>query len=340
MALRPPPFLLHRVAWAEAWIKPMWRGISRARTLGLAAEMAFWVFLSLVPLAAVAGLAAAELALHKGWLAGGVLATVPPEARHMIDDQVAAVSVEGRRLAPVALGIFVWLAATGVHAVFDALEVQTGVSRAWWKKRLLAMVSCIGLSLGVAFLGLLATGLGWVERVVGRAIPLAPVEGTPAGGALRMLLGFLAAVGMIAALYWVGIPRESRARLPQLPGAVLAVLLIGVLGWGYTLSISKKGTGSAYLGSLAVIGVTMTTLWLFSVALLLGAELNKVIADRRAAASGGMVTVAKHLPTRRGIRWPLPRTPASSSPPISPRSPTRLSTGPFRWPNGSARGSR
>ena len=47
-----------------------------------------------------------------------------------------------------------------------------------------------------------------------------------------------------------------------------------------------RGPGNAYLGSLAVIGVTMMTLWLFSIAILLGAELNKVIRDRRATASG------------------------------------------------------
>ena len=46
------------VAQAREWLDPMWADIARARTLGLAAEMSFWLFLSLVPLAAVAGLAA------------------------------------------------------------------------------------------------------------------------------------------------------------------------------------------------------------------------------------------------------------------------------------------
>ena len=44
------------IARGREWLDPILRGVDRARTLGLAAEMSFWLFLSLVPLAAVAGL--------------------------------------------------------------------------------------------------------------------------------------------------------------------------------------------------------------------------------------------------------------------------------------------
>lgn len=70
-----------------------------------------------------------------------------------------------------------------------------------------------------------------------------------------------------------------------MPGALLAFVLLATLGWGYRLYVSRMGIGDAYLGSLAVIGVTMTTLWLFSVAILLGAQLNKVLGDRRKGRS-------------------------------------------------------
>ncbi|HWX87760.1 MAG TPA: YhjD/YihY/BrkB family envelope integrity protein, partial [Solirubrobacteraceae bacterium] len=75
----------------------------------------------------------------------------------------------------------------------------------------------------------------------------------------------------------------ARHPTPILPGALVAVALLAGLGSGYRLYVWRAGTGNGYLGGLAVIGVTMMTLWLFSIAILLGAELNKVIRDRLSA---------------------------------------------------------
>jgi membrane protein len=274
------------VAHAREWLDPILRGVTRARTLGLAAEMSFWLFLSLVPLAAVAGLVAARLAMSRASITGSLLSSVEPDARRMIQSQVQAVARwDTGKVAPVALGMFFWLAASGVHSIFDALEVQSGTARPWWKKRLLAIATCIGLSLGVAILGLLAVGLDELGALAGRAVPLAGAGATMASVCARSALGWGLSVAMIAALYRVGIPREARHRTPILPGALLAVALLMALGGGYRFYISRAGAGDAYQGSLAVIGVTLMTLWLFSIALLLGAELNKVMRDRRAARS-------------------------------------------------------
>jgi membrane protein len=275
------------ISRAREWLAPILRGVTRARTLGLAAEMSFWLFLSLVPLAAIAGLVAARLATSHAPLTGSVLSSVPPDARRMIESQVEAVAQwNGGKVAPVALGTFVWLAASGVHSVFDALEVQSGTTRPWWKKRLLAIATCVGLSVGVAILGVLAVGLDRLAVLAGRAVSLEGTGATVASVLARSVSGCIVSVAMVAALYRVGIPREAPRRTPILPGALLAVALLAALGWGYRLYVSRAGAGDAYLGSLAVIGVTLMTLWLFSIALLLGAELNKVIRDRRALGSG------------------------------------------------------
>jgi membrane protein len=280
-------FVRRVIAPVRAWLDPLLRGIARARTFGLAAEMSFWLFLSLVPLAAVAGLIAARLAMRHEPAVGTLLSSVPPDVRHMIESEVDSVARwSGGSLAPVALCTFVWLAASGVHAVFDALEVQSGTTRPWWMKRLLAIATCVGLSIGVAILGFLTLGLHRLGALAGRAVPLSGFEATVAGGVVRFVSGCAVSIAMVAALYRIGIPREARYRTPILPGTLLAVALIGGLGVCYRLYVSRTGGGNAYLGSLAVIGVTMTTLWLFSVSLLLGTALNKVLGDRRVAPPG------------------------------------------------------
>jgi membrane protein len=265
----------------------MVRGVTRARTFGLAAEMSFWLFLSLVPLAAVAGLLAARLAMSHKPLAGSLLSSIAPDARRMIETQVESVAHwNGGRVAPVALVMFVWLASSGVHSIFDALEVQSETTRPWWKKRLLALATCVCLSTGVAMLGLLAVGLDRLETLAGRAVTLPATDATFARDVARSASGFVVSFAMVATLYRVGIPREARRRTRIVPGVLLAVALLAALGWGYRIYLSRTGGGDAYLGGLAIIGVTLTTLWLFSVAILLGAALNAALRDQPTAGFG------------------------------------------------------
>jgi membrane protein len=273
-----------RLSHFATWVRLIASGIRRARTLGLAAEVSFWVFLALVPLAAVTGLVAARVAMSRPWLTTSLVSSVPPSVRALVAGQVEQVAAwQGRTVAPLGLMIFVWLASAGVHAVFDALEVQSGVARPWWRKRLLAIGTCLGLSLGAALLGALCAGLDAIQAVAGRTLPsaLLRAEHGPVAELLRWLVARLVAVGMIAGLYRVGIPRNGHRPVVVLPGAILAVALQSALGWAYKTYLAKIGTGDAYQAGLAVVGVTLMTLWLFSVALLLGAQLNAVLEGMR-----------------------------------------------------------
>jgi membrane protein len=291
--------------------------LGRARTFGLAAEMSFWLFLSLVPLAAIAGMAAAKLALANEWLGVAALSSVPPEVRDMITRQVEAVAAwHGGTVAPLAAGTFLWLASSGVKAIFDGLEVQTGFARPWWKKRLLALGTCVALSLGVVVIALLATGLEWMLGLVGRHLPatITRMVHGPIGFALRRAAGAAVAVAMTAGLYRVAIGRcsaEGDRPIRVLPGAVLAVVLNALLGWGYGWYVTHLSKASMYLAGLAVVAVTLTTLWLFSLALLAGAELNQILDEIR---RGG----ARRRPPRASSeRAPSPPTAPSSRAPAA-----------------------
>lgn len=284
-------------------------GVSRRRTLGLAAEMSFWVFLSLVPLLAVAGFVAARLAETHPWTAFSAMRAIPPQVRDLVMTQVDRVARwRGGAVAPIAAATFVWLASSGVSAVFDALELQSGARpRPWLKKRALAIGSCIALSIAGAALALLGSGVAWLGGLAGAHLPptLVSIVHGPAGTIVRWIVGLLLAIGTIAGLYRLGVPRSEGVRPYVLPGAVVAIVLMVVLGLGYGFYVTHLGgSGSAYQAGLAAIGVTLMTIWLLSIALLLGAQLNCVLADR----------------LRAGKAWQ--RSAASSSPPISPTPPS------------------
>ena len=65
----------------------------------------------------------------------------------------------------------------------------------------------------------------------------------------------------------------------------LAVSLQATSGFGYRLYVHLVGVGNAYQAGLGIIGVTMMSLYLFCLALLVGAELNQAVSDRRASTN-------------------------------------------------------
>ena len=266
------------------WAKLVWCGMTESRTLGLAAEMSFWLFFSLLPLAAVGGLVLARLTVSRGDLAVTMLASTPPAARDLVASQLGQVARwNGGEVGPLAAMVFVWLASSGIHSVFDALEVQGGIARPWWKKRLIALGTCVGLSVGVALLALLRTGLGWVFRLVGANLPPALMfwQGSWFLAVVRVVFGALIAFGLVAGLYAAGTPRVRHRHVVIVPGALLAVSLQAASGLAYGLYVHVLGTGNAYQAGLGIIGVTMMSLYLFCLALLVGAELNRAVCDHR-----------------------------------------------------------
>jgi uncharacterized BrkB/YihY/UPF0761 family membrane protein len=62
--------------------------------------------------------------------------------------------------------------------------------------------------------------------------------------------------------------------MPVLPGALAAVALQFVTGLAYKAYLSELGVVGAYQAGLTAIAVTLTALYLFATALLVGIQLN------------------------------------------------------------------
>jgi membrane protein len=274
---------LHR---AGATLAELWAQLGRTRALGLAAEMSFWLFVSLLPLAAVAAYLAARFALGNWSLTEPLLASMPPDARSVLGGELHRVSAwNGGAVTPVAGASFVWLASTGGHSIFDAFEAQTGVQRSWFTKRAIAIGCCVLLSCACAAVALLGAAMARGAQTVGAPAP--PAFVVAAERAIQVVAAVVFLYGLIAALYRVGLPREVTRRIPLAPGTALVVGLQAVLGVGYRLYLHTLGDGGAYLAGLAVIAVTMTSIYLFSASVLIGLALNQVLGhDARPAQEG------------------------------------------------------
>ncbi len=277
-------------AYPLRWVHCAWTRFDRSRSLGLAAEMAFWLFLSLLPLAAVVGLITARLAVGNVATVAPLLQSLPGATRELVGNELGRMAAWNGGEVGVGAGLmFVWLASSGVHSIFDGFELETemGSPRPWWKKRLLAIATCMALSLGASVLAVLGAGLGRLWQLIDSSAAINALElgSSAAGEIVRLCLGAAVSLGLVSGLYWVGRHPGVPASVPIVPGAILAVLLQVGLGVAYAFYLSQAGDGGAYLAGLASIGVTLMALYLFCLALLAGVQVNHLIGERRQEAA-------------------------------------------------------
>lgn len=254
------------------------------RTLSLAADMAFWLFLSLLPLAAVAGLIVAKVFATERSVGLALLDTLPRSTAEIIQTELGRMAAwNGGQVGVGAAFMFVWLASSGISSVFEGVEVQSDARpRSWLHKRVLAVVTCVALSLGVAALTSLFVGLSWLWTLAGHSSEgLRAFEASIGASVVRVVLSAILWFGLMCGLYWVALPAHKRRIMPIVPGAALAVALQVAIGFGYRFYLGALGDGGAYQAGLASIGVTLMGLYLFSMSVLVGIEFDQMLGERK-----------------------------------------------------------
>ena len=99
--------------------------------------------------------------------------------------------------------------------------------------------------------------------------------------ALALAMSVLFAAAVLAAFYRFSVSHSKRVTRRVLPGAALAVVLWMVISWAFGLYVSTLAEYAVFYGSLAAVAVLLVWLWLTSLAILVGAELNSQLEGLR-----------------------------------------------------------
>ena len=172
-----------------------------------------------------------------------------------------------------ALGA-IWAASGGVQALSRALNVMYGVreSRPFWKVK------------GTAILMTLITGvLALAAALVAIVSPvIANFVGGPIGAAIVWLR--LPAAGLLMMLLWAilyyVLPDVQQKFKFITPGSVGGVILWVLASYGFSLYVANFGSYDATYGSVGGIIVMLLWIWISSLVLLIGAEVNAIIEHR------------------------------------------------------------
>jgi len=271
------PLELPRHAWREVlgrvWVKTGYDNISL-----MAAGVAFYAFLSLVPLLGALvmtyGLVAdpSTIADH----VRVIIRLVPRDAAKLIIDQLVnlvttAAGKKGLALA-VALAISLFGAARASGAVIMALNVvyEQRERRSYLRTTLIALVMIIG-AVAVGVVGLLAAaGLSLLGKWANR---LGDFTTVAIGIATWMVAATLASVAIAAAYRYAPDRQDAKWRWISF-GSALATLLWLLATLGFGVYASTIGQYNATYGSLGAVVALLMWLFVSAYAVLLGATIN------------------------------------------------------------------
>ena len=272
------PKQLARRVWSEFWEDEV-----LDRAAALAYYFLFALFPSLLFLTALVGLFPGQLMDTFMNYIGQV---VPPDAASMISKTLQqVVAGAGSGVLSVGAALALWSASSGMGSVMFALNVAYGVDdpRPWWKRRSLSVLLTLGFSLFVILaLAFMVFGPHLGSAAAAR-FGFGEIYATAWSIASIPLALLFALVGVALVYYFAPAVEQDWRWLT--PGSTFALVTWLAMSLALREYVGRFSNYNATYGSIG--GVILLLLWLYlsSVVLLVGAEINAEI--EHAAAEHG-----------------------------------------------------
>ncbi|HTM34306.1 MAG TPA: YihY/virulence factor BrkB family protein [Vicinamibacterales bacterium] len=266
------------ISWGEL-IKRTIKEANADNVLGLAAQLAYYFLLALVPaivfIVALTSFFPADTIERMAQAMGGF---VPASMMDILQQQLDSLRErQDGGLLSFGLLMAVWSSSAAMVAVTDALNRAYDIdeARPWWKVRLTAIGLTVGLALFVitAFT-LVVAGPELAESIaarvgLGEAFTMAwkVVQWPVAFAFVTLAIGLINYYGPDADQDWVWIT----------PGAVLAAVLWLIASLAFRFYVTNFTDYNATYGSLGGVIILMLWFYISSLAILVGAELNAEI---------------------------------------------------------------
>src|SRR6266487_2892537 len=288
--------------WRDIFVRTYWE-IQSDRLLALAAGVVFYSLVALFP-AIAAGVSsyalfadAATIGKHLSIAAD----IVPAGALDMLGEEISRIAAKSESKLTfgflLGLAIALWSANAGMKAVFDALNL---IYDAYEKRSLiwLNVVSLFFTICAIAGAGL-AIALVVVFPVLLAAFGLTSSD-QPIIGYLRWPVMFVLIILGLAVLYRYG-PSRRLAKWRWISiGSVFASLAWLAVSSLFSWCLGNFANYNATYGALGAVVGLMMWMWLSTIVVLVGAELNSEIEHQTARDS--TVGTEKPLGTRGAVR--------------------------------------
>jgi len=261
------------IAWKD-FFKKLIKELDHDAVDDVAATVTFYCVLSLFPfllfvvgvLSKVVSWDTIEDIVHQ------VSQVMPREVTAIVSDRLTSLKTQpATGLLTFSFLGALWSASAGVASLIPALDRAYDVveTRPFWKRRLLALATTLGVGVVALVASLIAIAVPALSRWVGG----------PLGAALSWIrLPIAGAIVMVTwALLYMFLPNVKPRFQPVTPGSVVGVLLWVAASWGFSQYVQHFGSYEATYGALGGVAVLLLWMWVSAMALMLGAEINKIL---------------------------------------------------------------
>ena len=277
-------FLPGRDVPMRVFLRDLVREIGDDHLLDYAGSVAFSAFLAIFPFllfaVALAGLVVNPATLDT--LVNQVRGVAPDQVTQILNERLQAL-VDGTRTSLLTLGAVgaVWASSGAISALMTALNSAYDVPerRPFWKTRAIALAWTLAAAVLVIAASVIAIAAPHVAAWIGGPVQIViRVLRWPVAGTLMLFV--------IACLYHFLPDVDEPFRLVS-PGSVLAVLGWIAASLGFSAYVSHFGRYEVVYGALGSVIVLLLWMWLSSLVILIGGEINALLsqyAARRAEA--------------------------------------------------------
>jgi membrane protein len=263
------------IGWGELFKRTLREAIAD-NCLGMAAQLAYFFFLSIFPgllvIVALTGVFPSNLLeTILSWFA----AFTPPEVLEIVRGQIQQITRSGHAsLLTVGLLGALWSSSSAMTAIIDTLNRAYGVkeARPWWNTQLLAIIMTVLMSVFVLVsFTLIVTGPEIAEMIANR-VSLGSMFVWTWKILQWPVVFFLISLGFGLVYY---LAPDAEQRWPWImPGSWLATILWILISIGFRAYVTHFGQFNKTYGAIGAVIVVLLWFYLSGLVLLLGAELN------------------------------------------------------------------
>lgn len=205
---------------------------------------------------------------------------IPGDAYAIIDQQITSLitansSTLGWATA-ISLSAALWSSRAGVAALIRGLNAIYREKNRVGVRQITTAFGVTFLLIGVALVALLSVV---ILPIVLAVLPLGPITALLIAS-VRWVVALAVVIVGIGVLYRFG-PNRRKARVPWLtPGALVAVVIWGVISYGFSYYLSNFGRYNEIYGALGAVIALLMWLYLSAFSVLLGAALNAELERR------------------------------------------------------------
>ncbi|WP_071458559.1 YihY/virulence factor BrkB family protein [Bacillus massilinigeriensis] len=264
-----------------SFFRRMWSRIQEDEVPALAAQLAYFLLLSLFPLLIFLFSLLSYLPFENQDLLAFIGSYFPADTADFIQGNLTVVM--GKDFTILSFGALatLWTASKGIDAVIRAFNKAYRVkeTRSYIKERLMSMVATVAM----IFVFLLALMLPVFGKHIGE-ITFAHFgmkkEFLEGWNTLRWLVSFSVLFLVFTNLYWIA-PNKKLTCISVVPGALFSTVGWVSASWLFSFYVENYGQYAELYGKIATIIILLLWLYLTAYIIILGGEVNAYFSEKQ-----------------------------------------------------------